>query len=277
MPLNQSLCVIIFYEGDTMNPKKILFFDIDHTLYDPIKRRVPQDTINAFKQLSKNNDYFLAIATGRASYMLSIIDCLKPTIDTYITINGHIITHKDTIIKKNSMPIEDVRIISSLFDAHNLTYGFIGDNHQSINRLTNYARTMFTQANMPQPIEDPHFASNNAVYQVWAFATEKETKTIAPYLKDYNLTPWLSDGFDILLEKQSKKEAIKTVLNYLNIDKDNAYVFGDGDNDIDMLAYIKHSACMATGPDHVKAVASYVTTAASDGGIVKALKHFNLL
>ncbi|MFW6319170.1 MAG: Cof-type HAD-IIB family hydrolase [Bacillota bacterium] len=260
-----------------MNPKKILFFDIDHTLYDPVKRHVPQDTIDAFNQLSKNNDIILAIATGRASYMLSVIDCLKPTIDTYITINGHIITHKDTIIKKTPMPIHDVRIISNLFDAHKLTYGFIGEHHQSINRLTKYARTMFTQANMPQPIEDPTFASYNDVYQVWAFATDKETTDIKPYLKAYRLTPWLSDGFDILLENQSKKNAIKTVLDYFNIDKNNAYVIGDGDNDIDMLTYIKHSACMATGPDHVKKVASYVTTAVNDGGIVKALKHFNLL
>ena len=53
--------------------KKIIFFDIDRTLYDPDTRSIPKSTIESLKILNEKDDIEIAIATGRAFYMLHII------------------------------------------------------------------------------------------------------------------------------------------------------------------------------------------------------------
>ncbi|CAM5189598.1 Cof subfamily protein (Haloacid dehalogenase superfamily)/HAD superfamily hydrolase (TIGR01484 family) OS=Ureibacillus acetophenoni OX=614649 GN=SAMN05877842_101314 PE=4 SV=1 [Ureibacillus acetophenoni] len=61
---------------------KILFFDIDGTLYDS-EKKIPQSAKEAIFQ-ARANGYEIAIATGRAPFMIqSIIDELE--IDTYVT------------------------------------------------------------------------------------------------------------------------------------------------------------------------------------------------
>lgn len=41
-----------------------------------------------------------------------------------------------------------------------------------------------------------------------------------------------------------KGDGIDVILNYFKIDRDNAYAFGDGANDICMFAHVKHSIAM---------------------------------
>ena len=64
--------------------KKIIFFDIDRTLYNPETKSIPNSTIEALKQLHTRDDVEIAIATGRAYYMLHIIDEIKEFIDIYV-------------------------------------------------------------------------------------------------------------------------------------------------------------------------------------------------
>ena len=64
-----------------MANKKIIFFDIDRTIYDPDTRSIPLSTKEALKKLHDNPDVEIAIATGRAFYMLHIIDEIKEYIN----------------------------------------------------------------------------------------------------------------------------------------------------------------------------------------------------
>ena len=53
--------------------------------------------------------------------------------------------------------------------------------------------------------------------------------------------------------------------------------FGDGGNDISMLLKAGVGVAMGNANDNVKAMANYVTSSADDGGIYKALKHFEVI
>ena len=53
--------------------------------------------------------------------------------------------------------------------------------------------------------------------------------------------------------------------------------FGDGDNDVDMLEYVKIGVAMGNAAEKTKAAADYVTASQDDQGIPKALKHFGLI
>ena len=260
-----------------MKTQKILFLDIDHTLYDPIKKEIPASTIDAIKRVSLNQDLMLAIATGRAKYMLDILKPIEPYIDIYITINGKMILYENNIIYDDPMKKEDIEVIKDCFKRHNMTFGYIGKNSQGINKITPYVQQMFDEASMPLPDLAPEYAHSKDVYQMWAFSNDTTLKDLKGQLKDYILVPWLSDGFDIVTKGHDKISGIRTVLDHFNISMENAYAIGDGENDIEMLKTIPNSAAMGNAKPHVKAVASFVTKPYDEDGISHALKHFKLL
>ena len=75
----------------------------------------------------------------------------------------------------------------------------------------------------------------------------------------------------------SKATGIKTLIEKANLKGIPTYAFGDGNNDIPMLDYVDHPIVMGNGLDNVKEHAEFVTTDNTNHGIVKGLKHFNLI
>ena len=75
----------------------------------------------------------------------------------------------------------------------------------------------------------------------------------------------------------SKKEGIKRILEMENIKLENAYAFGDGDNDIEMLDYIPNSVAMGNGSASAKKHAKYLTDDIKKDGLLKGLIRLGLL
>jgi hydroxymethylpyrimidine pyrophosphatase-like HAD family hydrolase len=75
----------------------------------------------------------------------------------------------------------------------------------------------------------------------------------------------------------SKATGIKLILDYCGRSVDNAYVFGDGNNDLEMLKYVPHSIVPKAGSELARAAATYITDDVMDDGIYKAMKHFELI
>lgn len=266
-----------FFRVITMKTQTILFFDVDSTIYDPVSKRVPIKTIEAFKLLKKRQDVLIAIATGRAFYMLKVIEVLKPYIDIYITINGQIILYDNVIIHQSFMDRSDVLTIQRVLEEKGLVYGYYGINHQAISEYTPYAHRMFEAANMPIPKVIDLNTNEENIYQMWAFSSKKTTKDIQTTLKDFLVVPWLGDGFDILMPAKTKKEGVEFVLQYFNLTPLQAICFGDSDNDIEMLKYIPCSVAMGNSLPHIKKCAKYVTKHIEDDGIYHALVKLNLI
>lgn len=260
-----------------MKPQSIIFFDVDHTIYDPIMKRVPLKTVKAFEKLKARKDVLIAIATGRAFYMLDVIHALKPYIDIYITINGQIILHDNVIIHEESMPIDAINRIKSVFEEKELLYGFYGLNYQAISEYTPYAKRMFETANMPIPKVLNLSKHQEKIYQMWAFSSKKTTNEIKTLLNDFLVVPWLGEGFDVLMHQKTKKEGVAFVLEYFNLSLDQAVCFGDSDNDIEMLSYIPCSIAMGNSHPHIKKIAKYVTESCEMDGIYNALVRLNFI
>ena len=53
--------------------------------------------------------------------------------------------------------------------------------------------------------------------------------------------------------------------------------FGDDLNDLSMFKLVNYSVCMGNGNEKAKKEAFYVTDNIENGGIYKALKHFNII
>lgn len=74
----------------------------------------------------------------------------------------------------------------------------------------------------------------------------------------------------------TKATGIQFVLDYYGIDKNNAFAFGDSNNDLPMLSYLPNSIAMGnSSPRSLFEQVSYVTANASANGIKLALEHFH--
>lgn len=260
-----------------MKYDKVVFFDIDHTVFDPNRHTVPEDTVKAFKALHARGDTLIAVATGRALYMLDVIAPVLPYVDVSITINGQIIAYRDKVLFDQPMTTAMIVEIRKALIRHALVYGYIGAHGQGISRLDDAAKAQFALADMPLPEVDALYFRKHRVYQMWAFASKAQFAELAKDLPDYQLVPWLSDGFDVVLTGRSKKDGITFILDYFDIPLENSYAFGDGMNDIEMLAYVPNSVAMGNSKPPVKAVALHVTKAYDAGGISSGLRHFGLI
>ena len=152
-----------------MNEKKIIFFDIDRTLYDPDIKGIPASTIEALKKLRENKDVEIAIATGRAFYMLHIIEEIKEYINIFITINGQIIIKDGITMFRNPIPKKQINYVVDLFDKYDLKYGFLGEFDETLNIVDEKGKLAFEHVNMKLPRIDPHFYKDNDIFQMWAF------------------------------------------------------------------------------------------------------------
>ena len=83
--------------------------------------------------------------------------------------------------------------------------------------------------------------------------------------------------FEMEPKGYSKATGIKFVLDYFNLPLHNAYVFGDGNNDLEMLNLVKNSIVPKAGSELALQAASYITDDVMDDGIYNAMKHFELI
>lgn len=250
---------------------KILFFDIDRTLYDPDTRSIPDSTIKALKMLHDNPEIEIAIATGRAYYMLHNIEEIKPYINIYVLINGQIIMKDGETIYRNPIDKEKVLRVVNIFEEQNMKYGFLGEFDETLNIVDEKGKQAFELVDMKLPRVDPHFYMDNDIFQMWAFCDRKKHQYFRDQLKDMDVVRWLGGGFDILSKGMSKKEGIKKILELENIPLADAYAFGDGDNDIEMLDYIPNSVAMGNASELAKQHATYITDDIKNDGLYKAL------
>lgn len=257
--------------------KKIIFFDIDRTLYDPDIKGIPQTTKDALKALNEKEDIEIAIATGRAFYMLHIIEEIKEYINIFILINGQIIIKDGETIYRNPIEKEKVLRVVDTLDKHDMKYGFLGEFDETLNIVDEKGKEAFELVNMKLPRIDPNFYKKNEIFQMWSFCEREQIPFFKNEFHDLEVVSWLGGGFDILSKGMSKKEGIKKILELENIPLSHAYAFGDGDNDIDMMDYIPNSIAMGNGSKECKKHATYITDDIKQDGLLKGLKYFNLL
>lgn len=260
-----------------MSIKYVIFFDIDHTIYDPYTGRVPASTRRAFEKIRKRGDTLIALATGRAYFMLDIISEIKPFVSLYVTINGQLIYKDEAILHDDPMQKDGVRMTKKLFKRHGLQYGFIGKEKQAVSEFDRYCETMFIEQKLPYPVVNPDFDETHDVYQMWAFADDETFEKIRPAFKKLRAVKWLSDGFDVIEGDKSKKDGVLRALEILSVPLENAYCFGDGENDIEMLKIIPNSVAVGNAEKNVKDAAKHTAEAFDDDGIYNALKRLKFI
>lgn len=258
--------------------KKIIFFDVDSTLYSHKTNCIPKSTIEAIK-LAKKNGHIIVLATGRSKLLtatLGIFDHID--FDYFVTINGTLVLDKqDNIIYSLPCEKEAIKKVLNLVDKYNLNVCFISkDDYYLYKDEDKRSHLGYDPLHIKVPPKKLY--KNEDIYQLNLFCEDiyvnefiKETDKYLSYSKLDNY------GYDVYAKDQTKASGIIHLINFLNIDIKDTIAFGDGHNDKEMIKLCNIGIAMGNAIPKVKEVSNYITDDIDNDGIYKAMKYFNLI
>ena len=253
--------------------KKIIFFDIDNTIVDSKTEEVPNQTLRLLEELSKNDNYYLAIATGRGPGRLDIIKDIIHFFDAFVFSNGAYVTLHGEVIYDHPFNSNEVKKILKVADKYDLLAGVSGVStdailRKPINEVINLRNTA---------ILTPTFYKDHLVYQMWlATANRPKLKQAVNELPDFDHYFWTTIGVDFTINKHSKASGILKIKEKL--DPIKVISIGDGHNDIDMIEVADIGIAMGnTRFSELKEKADLIGPNVSDDKLYDFLKEHQVI
>ena len=255
--------------------EKILFFDVDGTLYNS-EKRLPTSTKEALFS-ARRNGYEIAIATGRAPFMIkSILEELE--IDTYITFNGQYVVYKGQVIFTDHISNDYLERIIDFGERRDEPVVFLNEYEMtaSVPHDERVATSLAT-LKFPYPRVDALFYKEQKVYQTLLFVEEKDEHLYKEAFPHVQLVRWHQYACDILPKAGSKARGIRKVLEHVGKTVDDAVAFGDGLNDVEMLEVAGIGVAMENGHAKAKAAADIIAPHVDEDGIYKVMKELGMI
>ena len=260
-------------------PPKIVFFDIDDTLYLKHERRIPASTRDALHQLNAR-DIITAIATGRTPAVLPepIRRLMDDTgMEMLVAVNGQYVEYRGRPLAQFAMPPVQAEAVSGSLKAHGISHGFVSAERISVAAADEPLHRSLGDLAIPYEADSGH-VGREPVYQMLAFYPESRDAEIAALLPPQLKTVrWHPQGVDIIERAGSKARGIRAALNALGLEMADAMTFGDGPNHREMLEAVGFGVAMGNAPAELKAVARHVCPAAAEDGIARGLRELGLI
>lgn len=257
-----------------MIPNAICFFDLDGTLLDS-NAQIEESTVKAIHQLKKNN-ILPVIASGRSPFEVREI-MIKSDINSMIGMNGQLIEINRKVIYNNKIEIELLKKFCqfSTQNHHPLVYYNYseywanGFNETMVDAYKAISQEIPTINNSSAKLKDV----NLFLMIIKTEETFEAYQEAFPNLSYFRNSPNI---IDIVPKGVNKGSGVRQTLKHLGT-KVPTFAFGDGPNDFDLFDACDTKIAMANGITELKERADFITKSNTNGGIIHALKHFNLL
>ena len=263
-----------------MKTPKIIFFDIDETLYRKSSDYLP-DSVPAAIRALKARGIIPAIATGRSLAALPAkIRALAAAenIELFITINGQYNQYRGEPLATNPMTLDEIERFNALFARHGWDYTYVGAEQMASSRQS--ARMDDALAGIGDYIIDPDYYRHQPVYQYLLYidpAEETALNDSGELGRDYHAMRWHPFSVDLLHADGSKARGIKRVCEALGVPLDETMAFGDGLNDVEMFKTVGYGVAMGDAVPELQALAQYQTGTVEEDGIYTALQHLGII
>lgn len=253
---------------------KIIFFDIDHTLFDHQAGHFVTSSFKAMEKLQqKGTKIFLCTARPFRS-MMWLGPFARLNFDGYIAVNGGLIAIEDKIIYKDLLEPNLIKKLISYAKERKLTLEIMTTkNAFFVTDESDISKQFMASWKETKPTFKLY--ENDEVTSALLFSRDDETiflNTLNCYHHRF-----CDVGIDIYPHNLKKGEGIDIVLKALNISKNNAMAFGDDISDISMFEHVKYGIAMGNAKEDCKKKAYFVTKSISRNGVTYALKHFKLI
>ena len=255
--------------------KKILFFDVDGTLYNS-EKQLPASAKAALLE-ARNNGYELAIATGRAPFMItSLLEELN--MNTYVTLNGRYVVYQGEVVYANGIKKAVLHRIIDFAEPRNEPLVFI-DEKQMVASVENDYRIEegLSSLKCPYPKLDSAYYMQHEVYQTLLFIEEKDEALYSKTFPEVEFVRWHKYACDILSKGCSKAAGIEKLLAKMDLTMEDAIAFGDGLNDVEMLEAVGVGVAMGNGHEKAKAVAAHIADHVDEDGLAKIMRELKII
>lgn len=279
-----------------MNMKpKLIFIDIDGTLFDHAKDAIPESAKNAILS-AKSKGHKIFLSTGRP-YADIDQEILNFPLDGMIVSCGAVVYVDNKPIYCKTYPQKElISLIQFMLD-NNIGFSLDGIHKNYLteeafnclsslmfknNEDSELSRAMMAKNNC-FPFEDMKEENLKEVVKISIFTKNKESCE-----KLFQKIPESLTGFmyknkhlnlyngEISIKGITKATGLKKITTYLSKNIKDTIAIGDSLNDLDILQKAGLSICMGNGADECKEIADFTTKDISDDGLAYALKHFNL-
>ncbi len=263
-----------------MQTPKIIFFDIDDTLYRKYTDTLRPSVAEAMKAL-KARGILTAIATGRPyaampAKVRAVVE--EAGMDLLLTINGQFIRYRGEVLQKCSLETAKVDAMCAYFDREGIPYAFVADHTIAVSEPVPTVEDAMAHILPDHPV-DKEFYRRNEVFQMLGFyADDREAEVAAEAAKHgYKTVRWHELAVDMLDAQGSKARGIRTAVAELGIDMQDVMAFGDGLNDIEMMKAVGFGVAMGNGHPDLKAVADYICPTVEEDGVYNGLKVLGII
>lgn len=261
--------------------KKIVFFDIDGTIYNFFKG-MPEDTILAIKQL-KENGHIPVICTGRTKCMI-YPEHMAPGFDyivggagTYVEIEGVEKYYYEIQKEKINKLIEGFMHNGFIPVAEGRDNLYIGSDWTGILEKNKRILDIYYDK-IPDVILPIKRGQVNASKVSGVFTENSNVEQMQrEFDNDYTFVFHSNQLFEAIPKPFNKAVGIERMINELGIKRENTYAFGDSFNDIDMLEYVEFGCAMGNSDPAIFDRVKYTTKDYDKGGIAHGLKMFGLI
>lgn len=256
---------------------KLVVTDMDGTLLNS-QGEVSDRFYSLFEQLKANNIHFVA-ASGRQYY--SIIKKLSPIVEdiTIVAENGGIarqgakellVTHMD-----NQSILKLITLLRTIKDSYIVLCGkkssYIETKNEAFIALFNEYYATY------EKVEDLTKVSDDDFIKIAVYHFESSESAIYPSVKhlEDKLQVKVSgqNWLDISHPNANKGYALQLLQNKLGLTPSQTMVFGDYNNDLEMLGLADFSFAMDNAHPNVKKVANYTTKSNDENGVEHILEQ----
>ena len=256
---------------------KAVFFDVDGTIVPFDKHVITDTTLESLYALQRNG-VKVVVASGRPIYMIDNVRDFP--FDAWIGCNGahaniggetvcSVPVNRDSMIKMAEVAVEN-DIPAFLFGPE---AGGVSMMNADSTEIQNKLRIP-----MPEFCDIVEMAKSQPIYEATIYVTKDlEEKLLHPVLSDVEYIRWHPLFTDVNPKGLSKATAMKAVLDHFGFDISESMAFGDGGNDVPMIAASGIGVAMGNASEEVKRHADYVTLDVDNDGVTAALKHFSLI
>lgn len=256
-----------------MTYHSLAFFDLDGTLLDHESQITPEIK-TAMAQLVQNGTLPI-IATGRTE--IEITDIKEAAgINSNIVMNGAFIR------------LDGQKVYEEIIDPQ-LCEQFLNVAHSQGQEVSFYNEQAIWASGKTPDLPKAYALIHSEVPEIHPtkHLTEKVNMLLvlgqdgdARYLDAFPELTFYRNGkysIDTVLNGTSKGAAVRRLLEMPEFKGLTTYGFGDGSNDFALLEACDHKIAMGNALPALKEMATFVTKKNTEGGIVHALKHFELI
>lgn len=257
--------------------KKLLFFDIDGTLYNTDKK-LPESAFNAIAEARKRG-HEVAIATGRSPFFLKEVSD-ELNINSYVSFNGQFVVYKGQEISKRPIPQDVLKRFAEKAAIDQLPVVYLDQFRMtSATKYHDEVKISMDSLFYPMPEFDEFHFNEVEVYQALLYSTLEQKKSYVDEFPELAFIRWHEFSDDVINSDVSKAYGIEQFIKHTEFTLADTIVFGDGLNDVEMLELVAQkgtSVAMGNAVEEAKAVASFVTDHVDDDGLAKAMRKLGL-